>query len=66
MVGGSVFGGRWVGSRLSVCRCAGESMVDCQWLVGQWKTCPWVGSRLSVVGGLTVVGGFVISQLKQR
>ena len=41
------------------------SAVGCRWVggwwsVGRWKTCPWVGGRLSVVGSLSVVGGFVI------
>ena len=43
--------GRW-----STCRWVGG-----RWSVGQWRTCRWVGVWLSVVDGLSVVGGFVIS-----
>ena len=28
--------------------------------MGRWRSCPWIGDRLLVVGGLSVVGGFVI------
>ena len=47
--------GWWVGGTL-----AGGSVVGCQWLVGCCKTCPWIGLRLLVVGGLSVVSSFVI------
>ena len=39
---------------------AGGSVVGSQWLVGWWRTCPWIGFRLLVVGGLSVVSGFAI------
>ena len=37
-----------------------EDLLVIQWLVGQWSTCRWLGGRLSVYGGLLVVGDFVI------
>ena len=32
------------------------------WSVGWWSTCCWIGGRLSVVGCLSVIRGFVICQ----
>ena len=43
----SVVSGRWVGGGP-----VGGSVVSCLWSVGWWRTCRWVGGRLTVVGGL--------------
>ena len=50
-----MFNGRWVGGRPVT-----GLVVSCRLSVGRWKTYRWVGGRLSVVGSLSVVGGFVI------
>ena len=52
--------GRWQ----VVCGSLQNLSVD-WWLVGRWRTYRWVGDRLLVVGGLSVVGGFVIRLFSQ-
>ena len=47
--------GRW-----SVVGGSVEHLLVNQWSVGRWRTCWWVGGRLPVVGGLSLIGGFVI------
>ena len=55
-VGESVVGGRWIGSDK-----VSGLVVSGRWLVGQEKTCRWVGGWLSVAAALSVDGGFVMS-----
>ena len=50
-----MFSGWWVGGGPVV-----GSVVGCRWSVGRWKACRWVRDRLPVVGGLLMVGGFII------
>ena len=47
--------GRW-----SIVGGSVENLLVNQWSVGRWRTCWWVGGRLSVVDGLSLNGGFVI------
>ena len=54
VVGGSV-------DYLSVVRCL---MEGARWSVGLWKTCRWVSGRMVVIGGLSLVGSFVIRRKK--
>ena len=54
-----MFSGRWVSGQWVVGRSVGE-LVGRWSALGRWRTCRWVGERLLVAGGLSVVGGFVI------
>ena len=75
MVGGSVFSDRWVGGRpvgasMVGCRWSVGQWRTCRWVVCRWLVGRWLvvsGSvedlsvgHWSVVGGLPVVGGFII------
>ena len=64
LVGGSVVGGSMEHLSLGRWLVVGGLVEDLSmgWRsVGWWRTYRWVGVRLSVVDGLSVVGGFVIS-----
>ena len=59
-MGKSVVGGSVEDLSVVQVSVVGGSVFGCRESVDQFKTCRWIGGRLWVAVGLSVVGGFVI------